>query len=119
MKKIFTLGFLTLAAFLFLGSHSSTAQVKSAIAYLKVSSPGAQMVGEDGQPIRQFIINRFIILEVPSNQKLAISKVSSGNTWFNATVEKLPAKFEAGKASNTGKEIKLKAARGFQLWKIA
>ena len=118
MKKTYFTCLLIAAVF------SSCAQVKCSInkayAYFTVSIPGAQMVDEKGNPVPPIPqVERFIYLEGKGVNKPVIESVYYNNTMFTVVLTKVEGNnISAGKRTEDGKEVTIKARNGNALWKL-
>src|SRR6476660_5829645 len=78
----------------------------SAHAYVRISSPGAMRVDEDGNPLNTFVVQRFIILETPGNYSINKVKAYSGNLAFTCSIEEITSARELiGKDFTSGKSL--------------
>jgi len=112
---------LSILFFSFLQAQNISAQVQQYRAFVKVSSPGTQMVDDSGTPLNNFIVERFLILEIPAGQKPLLERVSSGKISFNFAAEKISGnRFDAGKLYSTEKPARIRMQKkNNQLWKIS
>ncbi len=89
-------------------------------AYYTVSSPGAQIAPEAGQPA-QFIVQRFMYLQVPAGvKKISITKAQADKKVFNTSFELITqTEIVVGKRFTDGETLeKVSAKKGFKLLKI-
>jgi hypothetical protein len=91
----------------------------SAHAYVRISSPGAMRVDEDGNPLNTFVVQRFIILETPGNGTVSKINVKAGSTPFHAQLEEIRSSRELiGKHFTSGKSLYVIKKKNMRTWRI-
>jgi hypothetical protein len=117
MKK--AAGFLFLLS-LFCSCSAQTYKIKRAEAFVKVSTPGALMTDDNGNPITPKLIHdRSIYLETNYKGRPQIDSVFYNGVLVVATLgEKGVTVVDVGAKKNNEQPVKLIAKKGHYLWKI-
>ncbi len=110
-----------LLAFTFFLSYAQTrCNINKGYAYFTSSIGGAQMVDENGNPVRQAPhITRFIYIEWKGTVKPVIHSITYDNREFRSSISQPASRtVVAGKNPLTEKDIILRTRKGNSFWKL-
>ncbi len=101
-------------------AQTRTINIPHAYAFFNVTVPGALQSDENGNPINNFITNRFIYIETTGRQTLIITSITSQGKKYKYTIEPEKANLvEAGNNYTTNLPVKIKAGKANRLWKVS
>ncbi|MEO7445131.1 MAG: hypothetical protein ABIT96_06810 [Ferruginibacter sp.] len=120
MRKIYSLTLL-FSIFSLFSFAQTNPDIKITSAFFTVSSPGAQMVKQDGQAVDKSIIKRYMIMEAAKGKPIIVKEIKiDGQEYKVNAVEMLPPVFEVGKTYADNKSVKVSASNaGVQQWKVS
>ncbi len=120
MKQYLVISILLLSMPVACISQLKLATVPQSHAFFSVAVPGALQTDKNGNPINNFIINRFIYIETIGRQPLIINSINSHGNKYKFTIEAETANtLIVGNNYTTNLPIKIKAAKANRLWKVS
>ena len=89
-------------------------------AFVTVTSPGTQMIGEDGQPVSQFMVEHTIYLQFKSGIKPVITTIRFDGAELTPAFEKIDqSTLSVGKTFDSNTDIYIDRVSGLTLWKLS